>query len=293
MIALGKHLRRHDEQRGGGSGFRRDCPICRAERLAGALPDDRIISPTARVTFAIGSLLAGSAVPSSIAVADRGGRSDEGVAIQAPPMPAPAARRQGRRGAPRAPPRPALELRHAAHLRGPAATVRRRAARAQPRDAAARLRARMGGLRPGPARQRGGPDRTRAGPAAACDVKLASRPRRPWAHFAVVPGRWACSTGVPRRCGPPLAEVTKAWKTEALHRTRTDDPFLTVERVAGPEFADLQEFAVTSSLRRTAHLRRLAGPCSAGVPWSAATLAVVQARVRSSCRSAPRARAGT
>lgn len=56
--------------------------------------------------------------------------------------------------------RSALELRDAAHLRGPTAPVRRRAARPQRRHAAARLRARLAGLRPVTARQRRGADRT-------------------------------------------------------------------------------------------------------------------------------------
>lgn len=92
MIALGKHLRRHEDHRGGGFAFRRDCPICRDERLAGALRDDRIVAPAARVTFALGSLLAGGLMPPGVAVAERGGGSNEGVAIQAPPAPAPPAR---------------------------------------------------------------------------------------------------------------------------------------------------------------------------------------------------------
>lgn len=91
MIALGQHLRRHDEPRGGGLAFRRDCPICRAERVAGTLPDDRVLSMGARATIAIGSLLAGSAMPAAVATAHRGDGTGEGVAIQAPPTPEPPA----------------------------------------------------------------------------------------------------------------------------------------------------------------------------------------------------------
>lgn len=92
MIALGKHLRRHEPHGAGVVGFRRDCPICRQERVVGPLPDGSVISPRARATFAIGSLLAGGLVPSGIALADRGGGSAEGVAIEAPPALAPPAR---------------------------------------------------------------------------------------------------------------------------------------------------------------------------------------------------------
>lgn len=89
MIALAQHLRRHDEQCAAGLAFRRDCPTCREERLAGRLPDDRIISVNARVTMAIGSLLAGGALPPGVAVADRGERSGEAIAVEAPHAPAP------------------------------------------------------------------------------------------------------------------------------------------------------------------------------------------------------------
>lgn len=83
MIALGQHLRRHEEQCTAALGFRRDCPICREECVVGRLPDDRIISVHARVTIAIGSLLAGGALPPAVALADRGERSREAIAVDA------------------------------------------------------------------------------------------------------------------------------------------------------------------------------------------------------------------
>jgi hypothetical protein len=70
----------------------------------------------------------------------------------------PSSRRSGwpprrRRGRPQEgpPTRSAIQLRNAAHLRRPAAPVRRQAARPQRRDVATGLCAGVGGLRPGPA----------------------------------------------------------------------------------------------------------------------------------------------
>ena len=69
-----------------------------------------------------------------------------------------------------------------------------------PRHAATRLRARLGGLRPRPTRQSEAQIERVRDRVGARDVDHASRPRQAPPRIAIVPGPWACSTGVPRRC---------------------------------------------------------------------------------------------
>src|SRR4051794_8403064 len=81
MSSLQAHLERHDVA-ASPLGFRRDCPLCRAERVQGHLPSASLVPPRARAAMAA-ALLAGSAVAPGVAAAADG----QGVAAPAPAAP--------------------------------------------------------------------------------------------------------------------------------------------------------------------------------------------------------------
>src|SRR4051795_9978399 len=83
MSSLQAHLEQHDLVVGA-LAFRRDCPICRAERVHGQLPSTTLVPPRAcaAVTAAV---LATSAVAPGIAAATDG----QGLAAAAPESPPP------------------------------------------------------------------------------------------------------------------------------------------------------------------------------------------------------------
>ena len=83
MSSLQAHLERHDVA-ASPLGFRRDCPLCRAERVQGHLPSASLVPPRARAAMAA-ALLAGSAVAPGVAAAADG----QGVAAPAPAAPPP------------------------------------------------------------------------------------------------------------------------------------------------------------------------------------------------------------
>ena len=81
MSSLQAHLERHDLA-ASPLGFRRDCPLCRAERVQGHLPSASVVPPRARAAMAA-ALLAGNAVAPGIAIAADG----QGLAAPAPAAP--------------------------------------------------------------------------------------------------------------------------------------------------------------------------------------------------------------
>src|SRR3954453_17221050 len=82
MSSLQEHLDRHDSA-AARIAFRRDCPVCRAERLLGQLPPASLVSPRACAAVTALALVTSSAVPGP-ALAD-----GQGVAVPAPPSPPP------------------------------------------------------------------------------------------------------------------------------------------------------------------------------------------------------------
>src|SRR4051794_41345115 len=106
MPSLSEHLERHDRAVGP-LAFRRDCPLCRAERVAGHLPS-ATVAPLRACAAVTAALLAAGAVAPSVVVAADG----QGFAAQPPESPpAPHGlgcrrRRRGRRAPPPGPRRP-------------------------------------------------------------------------------------------------------------------------------------------------------------------------------------------
>jgi hypothetical protein len=82
MTALHEHLERHDLS-ARAIAFRRDCPLCRAERVQGQLPSAGLVSPRACAAVTAVVLATSAAVPGRV-VAD-----GQGVAVPAPPSPPP------------------------------------------------------------------------------------------------------------------------------------------------------------------------------------------------------------
>ncbi len=83
MSSLQAHLERHDLA-AGGLVFRRDCPLCRAERVQGRLPSTSVIPPRTRAAIAAAVLGAATVAPGAAIAAD-----GQGVAVPAPPSPPP------------------------------------------------------------------------------------------------------------------------------------------------------------------------------------------------------------
>src|SRR3954452_25065722 len=63
--------------------FRRDCPLCRAERVQGQLPSATLVSPRACAAVTAVILATSAAVPGRVAP------HGQGVAVLAPPPPPP------------------------------------------------------------------------------------------------------------------------------------------------------------------------------------------------------------
>jgi len=82
MSSLHDHLARHDAA-ASPIAFRRDCPLCRAERLHGQLPNAALVPPRACAAITAVILATSAAAPGSV-VAD-----GQGVAVPAPPAPPP------------------------------------------------------------------------------------------------------------------------------------------------------------------------------------------------------------
>src|SRR3954468_15819810 len=82
MSSLQEHLDRHDFA-AANLAFRRDCPVCRTERLLGQLPPASLVSSRACAAVTALALVTSSAVPGP-ALAD-----GQGVAVPAPPSPPP------------------------------------------------------------------------------------------------------------------------------------------------------------------------------------------------------------
>src|SRR3954469_10798028 len=82
MTSLHDHLERHDLS-ARAIAFRRDCPLCRAERVQGQLPSATLVSPRACAAVTAVILATSAAVPGRV-VAD-----GQGVAVPAPPSPPP------------------------------------------------------------------------------------------------------------------------------------------------------------------------------------------------------------
>src|SRR3954447_26288093 len=82
MASLQEHLDRHDVA-ADALAFRRDCPLCRAERVLGQLPAAGVLSPRACAAATALALATSALVPGTV-VAD-----GQGVAVPAPPSPPP------------------------------------------------------------------------------------------------------------------------------------------------------------------------------------------------------------
>src|SRR3954468_7604447 len=96
MTSLHDHLEHHDLS-ARAIAFRRDCPLCRAERVQGQLPGATLVSPRACAAVTAVILAASSAAPGAV-VAD-----GQGVAVPAPPSPPPPVTDVGAGGAGAAP----------------------------------------------------------------------------------------------------------------------------------------------------------------------------------------------
>src|SRR3954468_4778847 len=81
MPSLSEHLERHDLAVGP-LAFRRDCPLCRAERVAGHLPSATVAPLRACAAVTAALLAAGAVTPSVIVAAD-----GQGFAAQPPEAP--------------------------------------------------------------------------------------------------------------------------------------------------------------------------------------------------------------
>ena len=84
MSSLQEHLDRHDFA-GDTLAFRRDCPVCRSERVLGRLPSTSFVSPRGGAAVTALALATSTAVP-AMTWAD-----GQGVAVPAPPSPPPTA----------------------------------------------------------------------------------------------------------------------------------------------------------------------------------------------------------
>jgi LysM repeat protein len=83
MSSLQAHVQRHDVA-ANPLAFRRDCPLCRAERVQGHLPSASLMPARARAAVAAALLAASSVVPGAAVAAD-----GQGVAAPAPAAPPP------------------------------------------------------------------------------------------------------------------------------------------------------------------------------------------------------------
>jgi len=83
MSSLHEHLERHDLAVSP-LGFRRDCPLCRAERVQGQLPSAWLVPPRACAAMTAAVLATSAVAPGAVAAAD-----GQGVAAQAPAPPPP------------------------------------------------------------------------------------------------------------------------------------------------------------------------------------------------------------
>ena len=82
MSSLQEHLVHHDLAETGVA-FRRDCPVCRGERVLGQLPSTALVSPRACAAVTALALVTSTSAPGSV-LAD-----GQGVAVPAPPSPPP------------------------------------------------------------------------------------------------------------------------------------------------------------------------------------------------------------
>src|SRR4051795_3089922 len=91
MSSLQAHLEEHDLEVNP-LGFRRDCPLCRAERVHGQLPSASLIPPRACAAMTAAVLATSAVAPAAVAAAD-----GQGVAVPAPasPPPPPGSDRRG------------------------------------------------------------------------------------------------------------------------------------------------------------------------------------------------------
>src|SRR3954454_24213581 len=91
MSSLQEHLDRHDRA-DPKLAFRRDCPVCRGERVLGQLPSASLVSPRACAAVTALALVTSTAVPGTV-LAD-----GQGVAVPPPPSPPPPANVQAAGG---------------------------------------------------------------------------------------------------------------------------------------------------------------------------------------------------
>src|SRR3954453_21566066 len=82
MASLQEHLDRHDVA-AEALAFRRDCPLCRAERVLGQFPGTALLSPRACAAATALALATSAMVPGTV------GADGQGVAVPAPPSPPP------------------------------------------------------------------------------------------------------------------------------------------------------------------------------------------------------------
>src|SRR4051794_31515974 len=82
MSSLQEHLDRHDRA-DAKLAFRRDCPVCRGERILGQLPSTSLVPPRACAAVSALALVTGTVAPGTV-LAD-----GQGVAVPAPPSPPP------------------------------------------------------------------------------------------------------------------------------------------------------------------------------------------------------------
>src|SRR3954469_6213315 len=83
MSSLQAHLEGHDLAVNP-LGFRRDCPVCRAERAQGQLPSASLVPPRACAAMTAAALATSAVAPAAVAAADA-----QGVAAPAPASPPP------------------------------------------------------------------------------------------------------------------------------------------------------------------------------------------------------------
>src|SRR3954462_9546577 len=83
MSSLQAHLEGHDLAVNP-LGFRRDCPLCRAERVQGQLPSASLVPPRACAAMTAAVLATSAVAPAAVAAAD-----GQGVAAPAPASPPP------------------------------------------------------------------------------------------------------------------------------------------------------------------------------------------------------------
>src|SRR4051812_49030914 len=83
MSSLQAHLEGHDLAVNP-LGFRRDCPLCRAERVHGQLPSASLVPPRACAAMTAAVLATSAVAPAAVAAAD-----GQGIAVPAPASPPP------------------------------------------------------------------------------------------------------------------------------------------------------------------------------------------------------------